>query len=109
MLLDEVLTGLGHIVCASVDSEADAVMAAHEHQPDLILMDAGLRDGSGIATMATINATRRIPHVFMTGDITKVRKSAPDVITIEKPFFECGMGLIIERALAPHSALFAVG
>ncbi len=109
MLLEELLTGLGHSVCASVNSEANAVTAAHEYQPDIILMDVGLRGGSGIAAMATINASRITPHVFMTGDAAKIREQLPDAILIEKPFFENDLVSAMDRALNPCAALLSAG
>src|ERR1700719_4544619 len=42
MLLSELLAGMGHDVCATAATEADAVTAATRHRPDLMIVDARL-------------------------------------------------------------------
>jgi CheY-like chemotaxis protein len=100
MLLGEVLAGLGHSICASVATEDEAVATALAHGPDLIIVDAGLRDGSGVAAMARIVQNRAIPHVFITGNVARVIASAPGAVVIEKPFHEADLMAAIGRALA---------
>jgi two-component system, response regulator PdtaR len=67
MLLAEVLTGLGHEVCATEATEAGAVAAAARHQPELMIVDDELRRGNGIAAVEQITRSGFIPHVFVTG------------------------------------------
>ena len=47
MLLSELLASMGHDVCATAASEAEAVIAAARYAPDLMIVDAGLGRGSG--------------------------------------------------------------
>ncbi len=100
LLLGEVLRGLGHSICATVATEDEAVAAALEHHPDLIIIDAGLRDGSGITAMATINTTRQTPYIFSTGDAAGARALQPTAVVLEKPFHEEDLIMAIERALS---------
>src|ERR1039458_702062 len=49
--LAELLIGMGHEICAIEATEADAVSAAAQRGPDLMIVDARLRDGSGISAV----------------------------------------------------------
>jgi DNA-binding response OmpR family regulator len=42
MLLAELLAAMGHEVCATAYSEAEAVIAAARYDPDLMIVDATL-------------------------------------------------------------------
>ncbi len=88
MLLSEVLAGMGHEVCGVVASEEAAVTAAALHRPDLLIVDAGLLSGNGIAAVDTILAARFVPHIFTSGNALGVRLLKPDAIILEKPFHE---------------------
>lgn len=100
MLLGEVLTGLGHSICASVTTADEAVAAARRHQPDVIIADAGLRDSSGVEAIATILTTAKIPHVFMSGNVAAVLALRPDAVVMEKPFHEGDLVSAIARAIS---------
>ena len=104
LLLAETVKNLGHSVCAIAATEAEAVALAQTHQPDLMIVDAGLRDGDGVAAVDTILKTRFVAHLFVTGDARKVRSLHPDAIILEKPFFESELVLAIKQALADSVA-----
>ena len=99
MLLAEVLTELGHTVCATEATEAGAVAAAARHQPDLMLVDDELRVGSGIAAVEQITRSGIIPHVFVTGDSLLGRSLSPGTVVIQKPFTIPELVWGIKRAL----------
>ena len=104
-LLAETLDDLGHDVCAIAATEADAVAAAHEHLPDLIIADASLTEGSGTNAVATILTTRPVAHVFVTGNASAVRAQLPNAIILQKPFFLPELEAAITAALlAPTTA-----
>jgi two-component system, response regulator PdtaR len=105
LLLSEVLAGMGHKVCAVVASEAEAVEAAAQHLPDLLIVDAGLAVGDGVSAVDTILATRFVPHVFTTGNALKVRLLRPGAIVLEKPFHEAELADAIEIALTRSEEL----
>jgi two-component system, response regulator PdtaR len=99
MLLVEVLTELGHTVCATEATEAGAVAAAARHQPDLMLVDDELRQGSGIAAVEQITRSGIIPHVFVSGDSLLGRSLSPGTVVIQKPFTIPELVWGIKRAL----------
>ena len=100
MLLDEVLTAMGHDVCARETTEAGAVAAAVRCRPDLMIVDAGLGQGSGVAAVEKILRAGFVPHVFVTGRELDDEAFAPHAVVLQKPFQEAGLVQAIERALA---------
>src|SRR5690348_16349921 len=70
-LLAEMLAGMGYDVCAIEATESDAVSAAARCKPDLMIVDIGLGEGSGISAMDTIHRTRPVPHVFVSADVSR--------------------------------------
>ena len=99
MLLADVLAAMGHKVCATAATEPDAVAAAAHHKPDLIIVDAQLGNGSGISAIEEILRTGFVPHVFVTGDASKVRALRPGAVVIQKPFPDPELARAIQRAL----------
>lgn len=100
LLLADILESLGYDLCDSVATEADAVAAALLHMPDLMIVDAGLSNGSGVDAVSTILQTRAIPHLFVTGNKRQVESLATDAVVLEKPFFIPELVQAIERVLA---------
>jgi CheY-like chemotaxis protein len=105
MLLAEVLAGMGHDVCAIEATEASAVAAAIRCRPELLIVDARLRDGSGISAVEEILRTGFVPHVFVSGDAVGAQSLTPGAVVIQKPFTECELLQAIQCALciAPAS------
>ena len=99
MLLAELLAGMGHDVCAVEATEARAVAAAIRCRPQLMIVDALLGDGSGLAAVDEILSTMPIPHVFVSGDISSVEVLRPDAVVIRKPFREAELSRAMKRAL----------
>jgi len=99
MLLAETLGGLGHEVCAIAATEADAVAEAARHDPNLMIVDVNLGNGSGIVAVRYILGARFIPHIFMSGDISRVREHYPDAVMLRKPFKEAVLIHAIQRAV----------
>ena len=64
MLLSELLAGMGHDVCATAASEAEAVIAATRYDPDLMIVDARLGRGSGVSAVEQILRAGPVAHVF---------------------------------------------
>ena len=97
--LEELLLEMGHQVCAIAADQAETVAAAIEHGPDLMIVDAGLREGSGIEAVAEILKTRFVPHIFATGDRFRVLEQCPDAIVLDKPYNAKALTHAIEQAL----------
>ncbi|MEO9131258.1 MAG: response regulator [Sphingomonas sp.] len=101
MFLSDLLEVLGHKICALTDTEAGTVAAALLHRPDLMIIDEGLRDGSGIAAVQNIETTLPVPHIFATGDCYRVLSAEPHAIVLQKPFNAPALIGAIERAMEP--------
>ncbi len=104
MLYLELLAEIGHVVCAIETTEADAVTGAAREKPDLMIVDAGLREGSGLAAVTEILRNGFIPHLFVTGDARALEALRPDAIVLEKPFRDPELAQAIQRALDATAA-----
>jgi len=83
-LLATMLENMDLHVCAVVTTQHGAVEAALRLRPDLMLVDARLGAGSGIAAMEEIERYGPILHIFMSGErLPAGRKGAPMLM---KPF-----------------------
>jgi two-component system, response regulator PdtaR len=98
--LAEMLAEMGYDVCAIATTEADAVTAAVQHGPGLMIVDVNLRDGSGIAAVDQIFRTSPLPCVFISGDISSVEAVRPGSVVVQKPFREHELARAIQRALS---------
>ena len=103
MLLAELLAGMGHEVCATATSEAEAVIAATCYAPDLMIVDAGLGQGSGVSAVEEILRAGPLAHVFISGDADRVRVRKPDAVVVRKPFREAELARAIDLVLAAAS------
>ncbi|GAA1035278.1 hypothetical protein GCM10009557_42520 [Virgisporangium ochraceum] len=58
------LTGdIAVVACAATEQEAGALVA--EHRPDVVVLDIGLPDGTGIALIPRLRAESRASHILM--------------------------------------------
>jgi DNA-binding response OmpR family regulator len=97
--LGEMLVAMGYEVCAIEATEAKAVSAAFEHRPDLMIVDARLREGSGVGAIKQIINILPIPYLFVSGDLSGVEAAKPGAVVIRKPFREAELAWAIQRAL----------
>jgi len=66
--LEELVAELGHVCLGSVRSGPEAVQAALEHRPDLVLMDIRLAEGTdGIEAASAIKDKLGTRALFITG------------------------------------------
>lgn len=101
MFLEELLDTMGYEVCAVVCDQAEVVAAAARHAPELMIVDEGLREGSGFAAVVEILKTGFVPHIFATGDCYRVLAHDPEAIVLQKPYTALALSRAIERALQP--------
>lgn len=99
-LLAETLEGLGHVVCAVEINVANAVAAASQWRPDLMIVDVGLGEASGIVAVKEILRSRFVPHVFVTGSAVRGMPLGPETVLIQKPFRVSDLERAIQGALA---------
>jgi CheY-like chemotaxis protein len=100
VLLAELLRGMGHEVCETAATEAAAVTAAERCAPDLMIVDARLGQGSGIAAVDEIQRARPVAHFFLSGDAEGVRMLRPGAVVVRKPFRQADLARAIGLALA---------
>jgi CheY-like chemotaxis protein len=98
-LLAETLEGLGHTVCAVESNVANAVAAASHWRPDLMIVDIGLGEASGIVAVKEILRRGFVAHVFVTGDTVRGMPLGPETVLIQKPFRVSDLERAIQRAL----------
>ena len=100
-LLAEMLEEMGHEVCGIEATETDAVVAAARERPDLMIVDARLRQGSGICAIEQVLRIGPMPYLFTSGDALRVRAQRPEAVTLQKPFDEAELARAIRLALIP--------
>ncbi len=95
-MLAENLRDMGYDVCGIAQSQAAAVEAALRLRPDLMLVDARLGSGSGIAAMSEILSHFPVPHVFMSGERLPADLGGPALM---KPFKDEELAAALRRAV----------
>ncbi len=101
------LEKFGYEVPAVVSSGKDAIKAAMEFKPDLILMDIVIRgEMNGIQTAQAIRSEYKVPIVYLTAyadqdTINRAKKTEPYGYIL-KPFEDRELQSIIEMALYKH-------
>jgi DNA-binding response OmpR family regulator len=98
LLLADVLDGMGHSSWI-VATEAETVAAANDYRPDLMIVDAQLGEGSGIAAVRHIVRCGAVPHLFVSGDAARVLMLQPGAVVLQKPFREAELEQAIGHAL----------
>ncbi len=104
MFLSDVLAEMGHVVCASVETEQDAVSAAQRYRPDLMIFDVNLREGTGIAAVVEIVQSDFVPHIFLSGDPYALLGLPPGAVIVRKPFMHHELARAIAQAIRPTAA-----
>lgn len=101
------LRKLGYNVVAICSNGEDAIRAAEEHAPDLVLMDIMLKgDMSGIEAAEQIRARFNVPIIYLTAyadesTLSKAKITEPYGYII-KPFKEIDLRTSIEMAQYKH-------
>lgn len=99
-VLADMVEMMGHSVAGIAETEKKAVALAAQTQPDFLICDVTLEEGSGIDAARAICATRPVPHIFASGDIARVKAVNPQAIVLEKPFKQNDVAKAIEEAVA---------
>jgi diguanylate cyclase (GGDEF)-like protein len=107
--LKESLTQLGYNVIGVASEGVQAVCMAEELQPQLIVMDVGLRgEVDGIQAARMIQEKAHVPVIFLTGhrdpDTLQRAVSTGPLGYIVKPFQEVELHCAIEVAIHKHRA-----
>jgi CheY-like chemotaxis protein len=105
MLLAEMLGEMGHHVCGVEATAAEVIAAAARHKPDLMIVDARLSDGSGVAAVREVLRTGPMAYLFISGGLVVVDR--PGDVVLQKPFLEHDLARAIERAVAAAAEIAA--
>ncbi len=105
MDLAELLIGMGYDVPAIARTESEAVAAAAQFEPNLMIVDANLAQGNGVSAMRQILASGFIPHFYVTGDPLRIRDLVKDAVIVAKPFNLQGLTDGIAQARRAADAL----
>ncbi|RVT94103.1 response regulator [Sphingomonas crocodyli] len=102
MDIEQMVSDLGHDVCAIATTHSEAVAAARAHRPTLVLADVQLADDScGIEAVKDILTDFRVPTIFITAFperlLTGDRPEPAFLIT--KPFQRSTVKAAIAQAL----------
>jgi DNA-binding response OmpR family regulator len=104
MLLADTLGAMGYEVCAVEATETGAIAAAARCNPDLMIIDVKLRDGSGLSAVEEILRAGWVPYVFISGETSTIQALRPGAIVIQKPFRDIDLDRAIQRALDPSDS-----
>ena len=107
--LEGQLTRLGYEVAAIVSSGEDAISAAAQAGPDLVLMDMALRGSmNSVVAAKELQRHRRIPVVFMISDTDEASLGRAEMANASvyavRPSTERELRANIELALCKHDA-----
>jgi len=105
MMLTEMLEEMGHDVCSIEATEAEAISAADRCRPDLMIVDVLLGAGSGVSAVTEILRAGPMPHLFVSGDISRIQTLRPGAVAIQKPYKESDLARAIQLALDAPSIL----
>lgn len=105
MLLEDLLTDMGHSICASEATQERAVAKFRGENPDIMIADCHLRQGNGIDAVAEILKGGFVPHIFMTGDDLSAKRHLfhPAAVLLRKPFLDEDLTLAIKEALSKQA------
>jgi DNA-binding response OmpR family regulator len=76
--------GFTSITLASTDEEAVAL--AQADPPDLVTAAVELQRGSGLSAVERIRSRLKVPVLFITAQIARVRARHPNAAVVKKPF-----------------------
>ena len=100
--LADLVTSIGHKVCATATTHRAAVAAFAKHQPGLVLADVQLADGSsGLEAVNEILKSFEVPVIFITAYPERLLtgKRPEPTFLINKPFQPETVKAIISQAL----------
>lgn len=100
--LADVVTSLGHTVCATAATHTEAVAAFQAHRPGLVLADVQLADGSsGLDAVREILRSFEVPVIFITAFPERLLTGKPPepAFLINKPFQTDTVKAIVSQAL----------
>ncbi|MEO1282357.1 MAG: response regulator, partial [Pseudomonadota bacterium] len=100
--LKVILGQMGHRVSHVARTRADALVSAQQFQPDLLICDINLADGSsGISAAHAILQTQDIPVLFVTSNPKRLLTgdALEPTFVIEKPYLPAQIRAMVSQVL----------
>jgi DNA-binding response OmpR family regulator len=85
-MIEDALRDAGFTSIELATTEEEAVASAEARPPDLVTAAVELERGSGIKAVERIRAKLKVPVLFITQQIGRVRGSDPKAPVVKKPF-----------------------
>ncbi|HEX8466253.1 MAG TPA: response regulator [Allosphingosinicella sp.] len=85
-MIEDALRDAGFTSIVMATTEEEAVACAEADPPDLVTAAVELERGSGIRAVERIRAKLRVPVLFITQHIGRVRAGDPKAPVVKKPF-----------------------
>lgn len=85
-MIEDALRDAGFDSIAVAATEEEAVACAEADPPDLVTAAVELQRGSGISAVERIRAKFKVPVLFITEHIARVRARHPHASVVKKPF-----------------------
>ena len=87
--IQDMLATAGATTFSFAETEREAVRAAREHRPDVIMSDVMLREGSGPQAVETIQSEMGpLPVIFITATPSACSTCGPPAIVLGKPMVD---------------------
>ncbi len=94
-IMSDLLQDLGYDVCAIAGTMNGLVQAAHEHSPDIVVVDSMLAGSQDDRALVGIVSRLGMPHLFTTGGAF----SETEVASLAKPFSQAELNHAIRCVL----------
>jgi len=96
------VSDLGHTVCGTAATEAEAVEIAGRDRPDVALMDVRLAGGDGIAAARRLHTDYGIRSIFLSGYadhgvMARITETYP-LGVVHKPFSHAQLKIVLDLA-----------
>lgn len=96
------VSDLGHMVCGTAATEAEAVEIAGRDRPDVALMDVRLAGGDGIAAARRLHTDYGIRSIFLSGYadhgmMARITETYP-LGVVHKPFSHAQLKIVLDLA-----------
>jgi DNA-binding response OmpR family regulator len=85
-MIEDALRDAGYTSIEMVTTEEEAVASAEAQPPDLVTAAVELHRGSGIRAVERIRMKLKVPVLFITQQIGRVRAGDPKAPVVKKPF-----------------------
>jgi DNA-binding response OmpR family regulator len=85
-MIEDALRDAGYTSIEMVTTEEEAVASAEAQPPDLVTAAVELHRGSGIRAVERIRLKLKVPVLFITQQIGRVRAGDPKAPVVKKPF-----------------------